>query len=243
MKFLRVLYLPYKWLILFPLVVGLTLAFGTIAAVLSILISPKIGSFIGGVFWARLIGYLTPMLVKVIGRENIKKKQSYVIVSNHQSNYDIIALYGWLGIDFKWVMKQELRKVPGLGFGCEKIGHIFIDRSNSEKAIASINAAKKKIKNGTSVIFFPEGTREKGGTDLGEFKKGAFKFALDLGLPLLPVTLVNTGKILPTHTFDVFPGKVKIIIHEKIDIAGCNDDNIETVMDRARSAIQSGLNQ
>ncbi len=76
------------------------------------------------------------MLVKVHGRENINPQQSYVIVSNHQSHYDVFVLYGWLGIDFKWVMKQELRKVPGLGIGCEKVGHIFIDRSNTERAFS-----------------------------------------------------------------------------------------------------------
>jgi 1-acyl-sn-glycerol-3-phosphate acyltransferase len=86
------------------------------------------------------------------------------------------------------VLKQELRKIPGLGIGCEKVGHIFIDRSNPEKAIASIKAAKEKIVNGTSVLFSPEGTRSKTGK-MGDFKKGAFIFAIEIGVPLLPVTL------------------------------------------------------
>ena len=126
------------------------------------------------------------MLVEVIGRDNLDKSKSYIIVSNHQSQFDIIMIYGWLGVDFKWVMKQELRKVPALGLACERLGHVFINRSIPAAAVASLKAAKKKIKKGTSVFFFPEGTRSKDGT-VGVFKKGAFKMAIDIGLPLVPL--------------------------------------------------------
>jgi 1-acyl-sn-glycerol-3-phosphate acyltransferase len=239
-KLLFVLYQPYKWLVYIPFLVVSTLTFGAIAVILSTLVNQKIGSFIGGAVWSRLNGYMTPIFVKVLGKENIDKYQSYVIVPNHQSHFDVFVLYGWLGIDFKWVLKQELRKVPGLGIGCEKVGHIFIDRSNHEKAIASINAARKKIVNGTSVIFFPEGTRQTSGR-LGEFKKGAFKFAIDMGLPLLPVTIINTNKILPPHTMNLLPGKATMIIHPKIDTAGYDDANIDELMEKTRASIQSGI--
>ncbi|HSV96457.1 MAG TPA: lysophospholipid acyltransferase family protein [Spirochaetota bacterium] len=239
-KFLVVLYQPYKWLVYIPFLVLSTLVFGAIAVILSTLVNQRIGSYIGGAVWSRLNGYMTPISVKVIGKENIDKRQSYVIVPNHQSHFDIFVLYGWLGIDFKWVLKQELRKVPGLGIGCEKVGHIFIDRSNHEKAIASINAARKKIVDGTSVIFFPEGTRQTSGK-LGDFKKGAFKFAIDMGLPLLPVTIINTRNILPAHTMNLLPGKAIMVVHPKIDTTGHNDANIEELMQKVRSALQSGL--
>ena len=98
---------------------------------------------------------MTPVFVGAVGKENIAAGQSYVIVANHQSIYDIVVLYGWLGVDFRWIMKKELRKVPGLGIACEKIGHIFIDRSHSKKAMESLNEAKGKLRNGTSLIFFP----------------------------------------------------------------------------------------
>ena len=241
-KILWVVYQPYKWLIFLPFLVGSTLIFGAIATVLSTLVNQRIGSFIGGAVWSRLNGYMTPIFVKVIGRENIDPKQSYVIVSNHQSNYDIFVLYGWIGIDFKWVLKQELRKIPGLGIGCEKVGHIFIDRSNPEKAIASINAARKKIVNGTSVLFFPEGTRSRTGK-MGDFKKGAFLFALDIGVPLLPVTLLDTEKILPPRSLDLFPGKARMVIHPKIDVSGYSPENVGELMSRTKEVIQSGLDR
>ena len=239
-KILFVLYQPYKWLVYLPFLIISTLVFGTIATILSTLINQRIGSFIGGVVWARLNSYMTPIFVKVIGKENIDKDRSYVIVVNHQSHFDIFVLYGWLGIDFKWVLKQELRKIPGLGIGCEKVGHVFIDRSHPEKAIASINAAKQKIVNGTSVVFFPEGTRGIAGK-IGNFKKGAFIFAIETGFPILPVTIINTGNILPPHTLNLLPGWAKMIIHKKIDVTGYTAQNIDELMSKARSAILSGL--
>ncbi len=239
---LRILYQPYKWLIFAPYLAVSTLFFGSLTVVLAFVTNPRITSFICGTIWARLNGYLTPIRVRVTGRENIDQTQSYVIVANHQSQYDIFVLYGWLGIDFKWVMKQELRKVPGIGIGCEKVGHIFIDRSNHEKALASLRAAKEKIVNGTSVIFFPEGTRSRDGS-LRAFKKGAFKMALDLRLPILPITIVGTRDILPTDSVDLFPGQARMIIHKPIDTTGYTDDNLGELVDRARGVIESGLRE
>jgi len=178
--------------------------------------------------------------MQVVGRENIDKEKSYVIIANHQSNYDIFALYGWLRVDFKWVMKQELRKVPFLGICCEKLGHIYIDRSNTKAALESIAAARKKIVNGTSVLFFPEGTRSKN-RKLGRFKKGAFKMAVDVGLPILPVTITGTADILPPKTTNLVPGKVKMIIHKPISVSGYDDDNIQDLMKKAREIIESEL--
>ncbi|MEE9912751.1 MAG: 1-acyl-sn-glycerol-3-phosphate acyltransferase [Deltaproteobacteria bacterium] len=239
-KILWLLYQPYKWLIFAPYLAVSTLFFGSLTVVMIVITNPKITSFVCGTIWARLNGYLTPMRVKVTGRNHIDEKQSYVIVANHQSQYDIFVVYGWMGIDFKWVMKQELRKVPGIGIGCEKCGHIFIDRSNHEKAIASLTAAKDKIVNGTSVIFFPEGTRSKDGT-LGTFKKGAFKMAIDLSLPILPITIKGTKDILPVNSADLFPGTVQMTIHKPIDTTGYTDANIDELTGLTRRVIESGL--
>jgi 1-acyl-sn-glycerol-3-phosphate acyltransferase len=202
----------------------------------------RTASFIGGAVWARLNSYLTPMFVSVIGREHIDKKQSYVVVSNHQSQYDIFVLYGWLGVDFKWVMKRELRKIPFLGSACEKLDHIFIDRSNSRAARASLENAKKKIVNGTSVVFFPEGTRSATGK-VGEFKKGAFIMSLDLGIPILPVTIVNTNRILPPKSLKLLPGRARLVIHEPMPTNGYTKENVADLMEATREVIQTGLDR
>ncbi|MCK9229642.1 MAG: 1-acyl-sn-glycerol-3-phosphate acyltransferase [Syntrophales bacterium] len=237
-KVLYILYQPYKWLIFAPVLLLSTLLLGITALVLLMFLGPRTVSRVCGQTWARINSFVTPMLVTVEGRENIDPEQSYVVISNHQSQFDIFVLYGWLGIDFRWVMKQELRKVPALGVACEKIGHIFIDRSNHEKALASINRAKQQITGGTSVLFFPEGTRSCS-TEMLPFKKGAFRMAVDMGLPLLPVTIVGTEKILPNKTIDLFPGSATMIVHPPIDTTGYDDGTLRELMDRAREVIES----
>jgi len=240
LRFARILYLPYKWLFFIPFLGISTCIFGTLAIIFAYLVSPRFGSIVGGSFWARVNSFFTPMIVEVTGRENIDKKQSYVIVSNHQSHYDIFVLYGWIGVDFKWVMKASLRKVPFLGPSCAKLDHIFIDRSDSKLAVASINRAKEKIVNGTSVIFFPEGTRSSTG-ELTPFKKGAFRFAMDLNIPILPITITGTRNILPKGNMNLFPGKAKMVIHPPVAIEGYKEKNVQMLMDKIKTIIQSSL--
>ena len=236
----KILYQPYKWLFFIPFLAINTLIFGILAIVISLTFGQKAGSYVGGVLWAKLNSSLTPMFVSVSGREKINKKQSYVIVSNHLSAYDIFLVYGWMGIDFKWVMKKELRKIPGLGFGSDAVGHIFVDRSSTKAAIESINKAKKSIINGTSVVFFPEGTRSKSG-ELGRFKKGAFNFAHELNLPILPISIVGTDDVLPTGTIDIKPGKAKLIIHDPIDISLYDKENMGKLMEDTKEVILTGM--
>jgi 1-acyl-sn-glycerol-3-phosphate acyltransferase len=235
------LYQPYKWLVLIPLIFILSFLFGTLAIVLSYSINDKVGSRIGGQWWARVIAFLTPMLVSVRNSELMDRNQSYVIVANHLSTYDIFLMYGWIKNDFKWVMKKEVRKIPGVGFGSAAVGHIFIDRSDTKSAVASINKAKDKIKGGTSVVFFPEGTRSVNG-QLRPFKKGAFRFALELGVPILPVTIRGTEKVLPAGTFDIFPGKAEMIVHKPIAVSNYTTDKMPELIDRVKKVIASELN-
>lgn len=239
-KVAYILYQPYKWLVFIPILVASTLFFGSLAVLLTLVVSPRTASRLCGDTWARLNSYLTPMLVQVKGRENIDPRQSYVIVSNHQSHYDVFVLYGWLGIDFKWVMKQELRKIPALGAACERIGHIYIDRRNRQAALASIEEAKERIINGTSVIFFAEGTRSRDGS-LRRFKKGAFRMALDLNLPILPLTVDGTHKILPADTRHLKPGRATLTIHEPVPIDGLSSEEIPALMEKVRDIIASSL--
>ena len=239
-NFFHILYQPYKWLIVIPFLVLSTLFLGTVAIVIATTVSPKLASATCGVWWARLNSFLTPMLVSVRGRRHIDKKQSYVIISNHLSHYDIFVLYGWLGVDFKWVMKKELRNVPGVGIACHRLGHIFIDRSNHAAAIATLEQAKSKIVDGTSVIFFPEGTRSRDGK-LKAFKKGAFRMAVDLGLPILPLTVTGTRNVLPAGTSDLMPGSAQLIIHPPVTVDGCDPVDCDRLRNEVRDVIASRL--
>jgi len=239
-KILYIIYQPYKWLIFIPFLAINTLVFGIIAVIVSSLVNQRIGSYFGGVVWSRLNVFLTPMLVTVKGKENIASNTSYIVIPNHQSYYDIFLIYGWLGLDIKWVMKKELAKIPGLGFGSKKVGHIFIDRSNSKAALESLHAARQKLVNGTSVVIFPEGTRSRTG-QLIPFKRGGFKLALELKLPILPVTVINTRNVLPPDSLDLMPGRVQMIIHPPIDISGYDEHSMPELMKKVRTVIESVL--
>lgn len=244
MKILRsllwILYQPYKWLFYIPFLFINTFVFGIIAVLVSSLINQYWGSYWGGVVWSKVNAFFVPMFVKVEGRENIKKGTSYIVLSNHQSGYDIFLVYGWLGVDLKWVMKKELRKFPGLGFGADKVGHVFLDRSNSRAAVKSLEVARKKLVDGTSVVIFPEGTRSNDGVPL-RFRRGGFKLAIDLDLPILPVSIINTRKILPNNSLNLFPGKVKMIIHPAIEINAFDENNMQDLIVITRQQICSVL--
>lgn len=241
-KILYVLYQPYKYFVFLPFLILSTIFFGTIGIVLASVCNPKIASKICAVGFARLNCYLTPVFVKVIGKEYVNKGQSYVVVSNHQSHFDPLVLCGWSGIDLRWVMKQELRKIPIFGYACKMGEFIYVDRSNREAAIASIRDAKEKITKGTSVMFFVEGTRSLTGK-LGEFKKGAFKMAQDLNIPILPVSIINTGKILKAKTLKLFPGRAKMVFHKPIEIIKNGQDKIDAIMSEVKKTIQRGIDE
>ena len=237
---LRKLYQIYTWLIYIPIVGISTVFFGIAILILLYFLKPRIVGALCARSWARVNSFAAPMLVKVLGRENIDPAQSYVIVCNHQSQFDIFVLYGWLDIDFKWVMKQELRKVPVIGITCERLGHIYVDRSNREAALASINAAKQRIVDGTSVLFFPEGTRSRT-TIMRPFKKGAFRMALDLQLPILPVTIMGTRKILPSDTTNLYPGRATMTIHPPIAIDEYDSTTLGELMAHTRKVIEAPM--
>jgi 1-acyl-sn-glycerol-3-phosphate acyltransferase len=235
---LRRLYLPWAWLVFFPFLVGSTLFWG-IAAVLCSLLSPRLGFHCGTVWsWCLCRANLTS--VRIRGRHHARPRQSYVIMSNHQSHFDILAFYGHWGRQFRWVMKHELRKVPGLGWGCAAIGHIFIDRSDRARAVASLEAAKGRLANGVSVMFFPEGTRSANGR-MGELKKGGFMMALEMGLPILPVSISGSRHVLPSKALWLLPGRIEITVHEPVDVSGYSLERRERLMHDVASAIRSGL--
>ena len=211
------LYTAYKWVFVLPILVLTTTILGSLIIALSFLGAPDYASRVFGTLWAKINTKAALIGVQTTGKEHIKQGQSYVVVANHQSLLDIYLLYGYLGIDVKWVMKQELRAVPVLGLACEMMGHVIVDRSNTASALASMERARERIKDGMSVIFFAEGTRSRSG-ELKPFKKGAFRMAQELNLPILPITIQNTRHILPSDTIDLRPGVTRMTIGKPISV-------------------------
>lgn len=233
-------YQLYLWLILIPLAVVLTVLFGFFTALFCMLVNPRFASATSAVTWARLLAWLTPMWVTVVGAEHADRRQTYVVVCNHQSAYDILLVYGWLRLDLKWVMKRELRRVPGVGIGCEKAGHIFIDRDNPKAARKAVMQALDRLGDGVGILFFAEGTRSLDGRLL-PFKKGAFRLAIEQQLPVLPITLVGTRDIMPAKSLRVFPGHCRMIIHPAIDTRGLEVSAIDQLLAQTRDRITAGL--
>ncbi len=235
------LYQPYVWFVFIPLGLLLTLLTGWTTVLVAMITSPRIASRYVAANWGRLLCWLTPVWVSVDGAENADSSKSYVVVCNHQSQYDIFLVYGWLKLDLKWVLKAELRKAPGVGIGCEKAGHIFVDRANPDQARKAVSDALEDIGDGVGVLFFAEGTRSPDGR-LQPFKKGAFRVAASQHLPVLPVTIIGTRDIQKPRSLMIFPGRIRMVIHPPIEVRGGDDaETVRELMTRTREAIASAL--
>ena len=239
-KVLHIIYQPYKWLIYVPLLILSTVFFIVLGVFIILLSGPDAANRIAGAGWARFNCFIAPVRVNVVGRGNIVEKQSYVVVANHQSLFDIFVLWGFLGIDTRWVMKKELRKVPLFGLAGKLGGNIYIDRSDRKGAYESLKEAGNILVEGVSLIMLPEGTRSRDGK-LREFRKGAFVMSVDLGIPLLPVSIVGTRHILPPGTLNLFPGRATLVIHEPVAAEGYGEENLDVLISKVRSVIQEGI--
>lgn len=235
------LYQIYIWLFFYPVGFLVTFTFGWTTVIVSMIWTPRIASRYIAATWARVICWMTPVRVTVEGTEHADPLKTYVVVCNHQSQYDIMLVYGWLKLDLKWVLKKELRKIPGVGIGCEKAGHIYVDRSNPEAARKAVRDALDRVGDGVGMLFFPEGTRSLSGK-MGPFKKGAFRMAASQKLPILPVTLIGTRDIQKAKSLVIAPGKMRMVIHPAIEVSGeDNPEMIRELMTKTRQAIESSL--
>ena len=235
------LYQVYVFLVFYPIGLVLTFIAGWVTVLVATIWSPEFASRHIASSWGRLLCWLTPVWVTVEGAENADPDRTFVVVCNHQGLYDIFLVYGWLRLDLKWVMKAELRKLPGVGIGCEKAGHIFVDRGDPEQARKAVTDALDRVGNGVGLLFFAEGTRSQDGK-LRRFKKGAFRVATTQNLPILPVTIVGTRDIQKPKSIFIFPGKIRLVIHSAIEVDGRDDaENIRELMAQTRNVIASGL--
>ncbi len=224
-KFLLLLYQIFVW---FPILLVTTLLTALSTTVGCLLGGEKIFSYYPGMIWSRITCITSFCPIKVIGREFIDSKKSYVFVANHQGAFDIFLVYGYLGQPIKWIMKQSLRKIPLVGKACESAGFIFVDSSSPQAAAKTITQAKERLKNGASVFLFPEGSRTKNGA-LGTFKKGAYQMALDLKLPIVPITINGSFHVMKKDTFVLTPHKMELIIHEAIETENLSTENIREI--------------
>jgi len=242
-RFALILYQIFIWAplsLIITLITAIIVFFGCISG------GERFFSFHPVVVWSRLMCIFTLCPVKIIGKEKLDRKQSYIFISNHQGIYDVFLLFQ-IGQPIKWVMKQSLRKIPFIGIACEAAGYIFVDKSSPQAAAKTIREAEEKLKNGASVALFPEGSRTRTGK-IGAFKKGAYQMALDLKLPIVPVTINGSYDVMPIDNYLINPAKMEMIIHDPIEINGIASDNlrelavkIREISDQSKEVIASGL--
>lgn len=193
--------------------------------------------FYAAVPWAKIILWVCGVKVVAKGLENADAHVPRIYMTNHQSYLDIFGLLSVLPVDFKFLMKQELMRIPLLGFAMQKVGYIGIERKDPRKAVESMRAAAERISNGVSVLIFPEGTRSLDGT-LQKFKRGGFNLALRARCEIVPIGITGSAKLLPKGSFRVKKGIFVISIGSPIDTKKYTKKTIDLLMQEVRLAIE-----
>jgi 1-acyl-sn-glycerol-3-phosphate acyltransferase len=191
-------------------------------------------------FWANSILWVSRVKARVTGTEKVPPGRSYIYMPNHQSNADIPLLLGRLPVQFRWLAKAELFKIPIFGRAMRGVGYISIDRSNRKSAFESLARAARTIRNGTSVLIFPEGTRSRDGRLL-PFKKGGFVLAVDSGVPIVPVIIRGTRNIIPKGHFMIRPAPVTMQILDPVETADYTRKTKDALLERIRTILIDNL--
>jgi len=186
--------------------------------------------------WATILLKITNVQVSVLGTEHISTERPQIFMSNHQSDFDIFIVLAYLPVQFRWLAKKELFQIPVFGKAMKKAGYIEIDRQNHERAMQNLAEASRKIREGKSVMSFPEGTRSVDGT-IKAFKKGMFHLALEAGVPIVPITIIGASEIMPKRSLKINPGKITMIIDRPIDVTAYSEDSRSELAERVRSVI------
>lgn len=192
--------------------------------------------------WCRLICKLNGVKVEIEGMENILTNRPQIFVSNHQGYFDIFALSGYIPVQIRWVAKSRLFKIPFLGGSMKASGYIPVERGDRKKAYEAFNRTLEKIKEGSSIIIFPEGTRSEDGT-IGPFKKGSNLIASRSKSPMVPITIIGSRDIIKKGSARITPGPIRVVISPPVQPSDDKKEN-EEVLQSIRETIQraAGLN-
>ena len=237
---MKILYNIYQICFALPVLLVLTVLTALVTIIGSLLGGAHFWGYYPGKIWSQLICYLLLIPVKINGREKLHKRTSYVFVPNHQGSFDIFLIYGFLGRNFKWMMKKSLRKIPFVCKPCESAGHIFVDRSSPKKVLATMRQAEASLKDGVSLVVFPEGARTWTGA-MRPFKRGAYQLAVEFSLPVAPLTIDGAFAVMPRTTYNFKPGKIILTIHPPIYPQENKGHDIEDLMKKSYAVIESAL--
>ncbi|HTL44699.1 MAG TPA: lysophospholipid acyltransferase family protein [Vicinamibacterales bacterium] len=184
--------------------------------------------------WAWLILKTSGVRVSVRGLERLDRSRSYVFAANHQSIYDIPIVFTALPFQLRIVAKQSLGRIPFMGWHLHLAGHLLVDRSRPGAGV--VKKMARLIGEHHSLIVFPEGTRSIDGS-VQRFKGGSFALAVEAGIPVVPITIVGSCRVMTKGQVTVRPGAVALTIHDPIDTADVGRDGVRELSDRVRQIV------
>ncbi len=190
--------------------------------------------------WARVGLLLGGARLRVEGEENLPRGEAVIYMANHQSNFDILSLFAGLPVQFRWLAKEELFRVPFFGYAMKRTGYIPVNRADRRQAMESMAVAAKRISEGTSVVIFPEGTRSPDG-QLLPFKKGGFLLAMQAGVPIVPVAILGSCEVMGKKSLSIHPGPIRMRIFPPLPTGKGSDR--EELMETVRRQIASALSE
>lgn len=239
MIILKILYKIYSFCIALPLFIIVTALTALLVVICAFCGDPHYMGYHAPRIWSRITCFLFLIRIKTEGKEKLKKGHSYVFLANHQGYFDIFLIYGYIGHNFKWMMKDYLRKMPFIGVACEKSQQIYVGDSRSaiQKAVEQ---ARQTLQNGMSMMIFPEGTRTFTG-QLGEFKRGAFMLAGEIGLPIVPITINGSFDIFSRKAKSVSFGTLRMTVHDPITADVYKSKPTKVFMQEVKDIIDAGL--
>jgi 1-acyl-sn-glycerol-3-phosphate acyltransferase len=233
---------PLHWwrtvLFLIPAITVYTIVLGTLSIGSSLF--EKSGRFAHWCArtWSRLILLTSGVAVDVVGLDRLDRDRPYVFVANHQSIYDIPIVFWSLPYQIRIISKESVGNFPFLGWHLRRTGHMLVDRRHPDRA-AIFGRASRLMKEGLSLIVFPEGTRSRDGR-VGRFKGGSFYLALQAGLPVVPISVVGSRHVMLKGRLAAYPGRVKLVVHPPIDttaLAGASPRAAKEFGERVRGVI------
>ena len=188
--------------------------------------------------WEFMIG----MSFKVEGQENIDPDTAYVFVVNHNNMLDIVMVGSYIIHPWLSLVKKEIKRIPGVGQIISLIA-ISVDRSSKESRKRSLSDMVRRLKDGISILIFPEGTRNRTGNPLKKFYSGAFTVAIQAQVPIIPIVIYNTKKLQPVNKVQVRPGKGNMRILPPVSTEGLGKEDIGALQDSVYQQMYTAISE
>jgi 1-acyl-sn-glycerol-3-phosphate acyltransferase len=224
----------------YALIALYTVFWGTLGVVIGLVDRSGEGVVWVGKQWIRWVLASCRIEVRSEGLESLDARGPYVLMSNHQSVFDIAAIVSTYPGSWRFVAKRELTWVPFFGWALALGGHVIIDRGRHERAVRSLERAAAQVRDGTNVIIFPEGTRSPSGR-MGAFKSGGFHLAIQAQVPILPISISGSRRITPKNSLRIESGTIGVRYGTPIPTRGLGVEDRQQLKDRVRAAIEAGF--